>query len=33
MFGSEIGRDTMGPPNRTSYRRGGPIAVEGLKQR
>ena len=22
-----------GPPNRTPYRRGGPIAVEGVKQR
>ena len=32
MFGCEIGRD-MGPPNRTAYRRGGPIAVEGVKQR
>ena len=32
MFGCEIGRD-MGPPNRTPYRRGGSLAVEGLKQR
>ena len=32
MFGCEIGRD-KGPSNRTHYRRGGPIAVEGVKQR
>ena len=32
MFGCEIGRD-KGPPNRIPYRREGPIAVEGVKQR
>ena len=32
MFGCEIGRD-RGPPNRTLYRRGGPVAVEGVEQR
>ena len=32
MRGCEIGRE-IGPPNRTPRRRGGPVAVEGLKQR
>ena len=33
VLGAPLNEPEIGPPNRTPYRRGGPKAVEGLKQR